>query len=258
MASFANTLAGATRRSRADEQLGADLRVGVPVARRAARSAPPEAVSASRVSTVRLRTVSPVASSSRRARSANASAPMRLNMLVGGAQLLARVDAPVLAAQPFAVEQVGARQLDARRGCGRAARSPRGRALGGLAVAQQRARAASMPSAQSVPLAACSLREARRARRPRELGLRRCGRPPRPARRSAQRGPEVVGCSRPRSARRQRLARSGRGRCRAPPSRTAASDRHALAARDASCQLGLDQLAPRPRRPRHAASTSAA
>ena len=57
---------------RADEQLRADLRVGA--ARRAASRAicASCAVSSSRVSALRLRTVSPVASSSRRARSANA------------------------------------------------------------------------------------------------------------------------------------------------------------------------------------------
>jgi hypothetical protein len=38
------------------------------------------AVSSTRVSTVRLRTVSPVATSSRRARSANASAPIAANI----------------------------------------------------------------------------------------------------------------------------------------------------------------------------------
>ena len=39
--------------------------------------------------------------------------PEAAEHLVGGAQLLARVDAPVLAPQPFAVEQVGAGELDA-------------------------------------------------------------------------------------------------------------------------------------------------
>ena len=50
--------------------------------------------------------------SSRRARSANASAPMRREHLVRRAQLLARVDAPVLAPQPLAVEQLGAGEVD--------------------------------------------------------------------------------------------------------------------------------------------------
>ena len=67
-------------------------------------------VSPSRVSAVRLRTVSPVASSSRSARSANASGPCD-EQLVGGAQLLARVDAAALAPQPLAVDQVGAGEL---------------------------------------------------------------------------------------------------------------------------------------------------
>ena len=71
-------------------------------------------MSSSRVSTVRLRTVSPVASSSRRARSANASVPIAASSVVRRAQLLARVDAAVLAAQPLAVEQLGAGELATR------------------------------------------------------------------------------------------------------------------------------------------------
>jgi hypothetical protein len=54
--------------ARADEQLGADLGVGPPVAREP-RDLRLLTVSSSRVSTLRVRTVSPVASSSRRARS---------------------------------------------------------------------------------------------------------------------------------------------------------------------------------------------
>ena len=94
------------------------------------------------VSAVRLRAVSPVASSSRAARSANASRPIAANMLVRGAQLLARVDA------------AGARGAATRRRAGGRGRAPartRGaaepvdrlavEALGGLAVAEQRARA---------------------------------------------------------------------------------------------------------------------
>ena len=62
-------------RRRADEQPDADFRVREPS--RASRAiCASRAVSSSRVSSVRLRTVSPVASSSRPARSANASAPI--------------------------------------------------------------------------------------------------------------------------------------------------------------------------------------
>ena len=102
-------------------------------------------MSSSRVSTVRLRTFSPVARSSRRARSANASMPIATSMLVGGAQLLARVDAAALAAQPLAVEQVGAGELGAQPRAAQALDRLAIQALGGLAFAQQRARAGRDP-----------------------------------------------------------------------------------------------------------------
>jgi hypothetical protein len=60
------------------------------------------AVSSSRVSTVRLRIVAPVARSSRWARSANPSRHGRQHA-VGDVQLFACVDAAALAPQPFAV-----------------------------------------------------------------------------------------------------------------------------------------------------------
>ena len=47
-----------------------------------------------------------------RARSANASAPMPLNMSCARRSCSARVQAPLLAAQPFAVQQVGSGELD--------------------------------------------------------------------------------------------------------------------------------------------------
>src|SRR5918999_5351977 len=60
--------------------------------------------------------------------------------LVGGAQLFARVEAPALAAQPLAEEQMGTRELYAHA----RALKPLDRlpieAVGGLAVAQQRSR----------------------------------------------------------------------------------------------------------------------
>ena len=51
----------------------------------------------------------------------------RRQHLVGGAQLLARVDAPVLASQPLAVEQMARGRAPRGRGYGRGARSTRGR-----------------------------------------------------------------------------------------------------------------------------------
>ena len=69
------------------------------------------AVSASRVSTVRLRTVSPVASSSRRARSAKPSAPIAVNISWAARSCSRRVDAAALPSQPLAVQQMGACEL---------------------------------------------------------------------------------------------------------------------------------------------------
>ena len=96
-------------------------------------------VSSSRVSSLRLRTFSPVASSSCRARSANAVGADRQQLLAGDAQLLARVDPPALAAQPLAVEQMRAGELHAQ------ARAPEAldrlavAALGGVPLAGERA-----------------------------------------------------------------------------------------------------------------------
>ena len=73
---FAQVILG---RARADEQLRADLGVGAPLGREA-RDQHFLRGRTSRDSMTRLRTVSPVASSSPRARSANASAPMRPNL----------------------------------------------------------------------------------------------------------------------------------------------------------------------------------
>ncbi len=70
------------------------------------------AVSSTVASTVRLRAVSPVASSSRRARSANAPIPIASSML-WAVRSCSRVGAAALAAQPFPVEQVRTGQLRA-------------------------------------------------------------------------------------------------------------------------------------------------
>ena len=71
------------------------------------------AVSSFRASTLRLRTCSPVASNSRSARPANASIPIAVNILERGAQLLPGVQSASLTAQPFAVEEVRAREVHA-------------------------------------------------------------------------------------------------------------------------------------------------
>ena len=70
----------------------------------------PWAVSSSSpaVAAVRLRAVSPVARSSRPARSANASIPMASSMS-WAMRSCSRFDAAALPAQPFAVAQMGAR-----------------------------------------------------------------------------------------------------------------------------------------------------
>ena len=95
------------------------------------------AVSASPVSRLRLRTVSPVASSSRRARSANASMPIASSISWAVRNCSRASAAPVLAAQPLAVEQVRAGQLGADAGpaqpLDRLAVAP----LGRLALAEQ-------------------------------------------------------------------------------------------------------------------------
>ena len=89
--------------ARADEQADADLRIGQAVAghprdlgllRRELLIAGGD---------VRLRAVSPVACSSRLARSAKASIPIASEHVVGDAKLCARVDTAALPAQPFAV-----------------------------------------------------------------------------------------------------------------------------------------------------------
>src|SRR5438105_118980 len=69
-------------------------------------------VRSSRVSAVRLRACSPVASSSTRARSANASMPNSVNSAWARAELLARVEPTALPAQPFAVQEMATGELD--------------------------------------------------------------------------------------------------------------------------------------------------
>ena len=97
--------------ARADEELG--RRSPGSCTRRSASRAicASWAVSSSRVSAVCLRTVSPVASSSRRARSANAFGAHPAEHVMGEAELLARVHAPTLATQPLAVQEMGAGEM---------------------------------------------------------------------------------------------------------------------------------------------------
>ena len=96
------------------------------------------AVSSSRVSTVRLRTFSPVASSSRSGALGERLHADRRELVVGGAELHAGVDAAILPAQPLAVEQVGAGELGAQSCAAEPLDRLAVQALGGLAVAQQR------------------------------------------------------------------------------------------------------------------------
>src|SRR6185437_5115561 len=63
---------------------------------------------------VRLRTCSPVASSSARARPANGTAP-RVENLVRGAQVRARFSAPPAAAEPFPEQKAGPREVQGGR-----------------------------------------------------------------------------------------------------------------------------------------------
>ena len=58
---------------------------------------------------------------------------------MGGAQLLARVGAAALAAQPFAVQQVGAGQLGTEPGAAQPVDRLPVVSLGGFSLAQQRA-----------------------------------------------------------------------------------------------------------------------
>ncbi len=143
----------------------------------------------------------------------------RREHLVRGAQLLAGVQAPLLAAQPFAVEEMGASELGADPRAGEPLDRLAVEALGGLAVAEQRPRAGLDPQR---PVGAAG---ARRLREPPEgVGSRarasRCGRRPRSApraptwRTATRRGMRRLAAPRPAPP------RSGRGRCRAARSPT--------------------------------------
>ena len=119
-------------------------------------------VSSSRVSSRRLRTFSPVARSSRRARSANASAPIEANASCAARSCSRASHAPALAPQPFAVQQPGASEVRAQSGAAQALDGLSIQALGVLAVAQQRAPAREHAER---PVAVGAARRARRVRR---------------------------------------------------------------------------------------------
>ena len=95
-------------------------------------------VRSSLVSSVRLRAVSPVASSSRLARCANASAPISAKLARARSELLARIDAAAASAQPFAVQQMRASEVEGDATAAEAVDRLAVEALGDRAVAQQR------------------------------------------------------------------------------------------------------------------------
>jgi len=74
--------------------------------------------------------------------------PHRGKQVVGGAQLHARVHAPALAAQPFAVDQTPPGQLHPHAGAAQALDRLAIETLGGGALAEQGADTRSIPSAQ--------------------------------------------------------------------------------------------------------------
>ena len=166
---------------RAEEEPRTDLRIRQALARPGRAICRSCAVRSSRVSTVRLRTFSPVASSSLRGALGERLHPDRGEHFVGGAELVARVDPAVLAAQPLPVEQMSPGELGTQPGpaslsiasrCRRSALSP------SLKSARQRAW---IPRPQSV-LAGRGGRHHALERTGRDLGPPRSGPPLRPAR----------------------------------------------------------------------------
>ena len=173
------------------------------------------AVSSSRVSTLRFRAVSPVASSSRPARAANASAPIEVNISWAGAQPVAGVDpasAPSEAIRRREGEHEPARTPTE---CARGVRSPPGRAA-------QRPRRRSLVPSTVLPCRAPILCPPRvfvpttiRSRRSRRHPGRSAPRPP-PARATTTPTPSShLGCRR--FERMVGRPRSGRGRYRELP-----------------------------------------
>ena len=212
------------------------------------------------MSTVRLRTVSPVASSSRRARSANASAPIAVNISYA-MRSCSRASTRRFSRRSHSPYSRWARARWTTIRVRRAARSPRGRSSRRPAVAQAGPASAPIPRAQSVP-AACVRSSSRAERRGATSGCGRCGWRPRPARSSAEASDsEIVVLARLLGGG-EGAPRTGRGRCRAPRSPRSRPDRSPSLA--AACRVSsiacVDRAstASRARRPRQAASTNAA
>ena len=136
-----------------------------------------------------VRTVSPVASSSRRARSANASAPMLAEHLVREcAAARARRTRRFSRRSHSPYSEVRASELEPACGSGRAARSPRGTASSAAGSARAaRGSAPRRPSAQSVRAGASSLLRAGRSASDAMSSRPLRHAPPRRARRGARR-----------------------------------------------------------------------
>ena len=200
-------------RARADEQLRGDLPVGVSLAARREIWASC-GVSWSRVSTVRLRARSPVASSSTRARSANASIPKSEN---SSWAVRSSLRASSVAVRVGATRRRGGARGRDRPRCafGPAIDRLEVELLGALAFDQERLRTrrdAERPVCAARPRHLHETRE-----RPRPARVFRLGRRPRSTRPGAswrERDPADVRRS---AARPRGLPRSGRGRCTAPP-----------------------------------------
>ncbi len=186
---------------------------------RASRATCPSwVVSSSRVSTVRFPTRSPVASNSRSARAGERFGAHAREHLERGAQLVASVPPTALAPKPLAVDEMGARKVYAHAGASEPVDRLAIQALGGLAVAEQRAR--TCLDAQR-PVGAGG---ARRLRDPLKRESRRAGslrpgprpRSPRPWAAASHPGRRIAlpGGEAPRQP------RIGPVRCRAPPSPT--------------------------------------
>src|SRR5262249_44484907 len=92
-----------------------------------------------RVSTLRLRTPPPVGARLPPRSLGERLHPDRCELVDGGAQLLARVDAPALAAQPLTVKQVGAGKLGTQPGTAQPVDRLVVQDLGGLRATYQRA-----------------------------------------------------------------------------------------------------------------------
>src|SRR5271168_5442575 len=124
-------------RPRAHEQLGSDFRVGQAVAGKPGDLGLPGGELGVRIGGA---FAYPLAGGAQLARG-SFSEPVgsyRCEHPVCGAQLLARVDAAVLASQPFTVEQVGAGERPADAGAAEPVDRLAVEAIGNLAVAQQR------------------------------------------------------------------------------------------------------------------------